>query len=660
MARYLKKQNKPVVTGSAAVLKKAQKKIFWQAGLAVTTIALTLVIVFTMTSAWYTNVVQTNGMVFQAEPWGFDGEIVVAQEPVVAAPGDEGAIHLEVENTSTTMTAVSVSVSKARIEDTAMRQRLFFYVDTQMTREGETMERVYLNSQDSYTYTLFSGGKLVLTDELHNDAQLKWQWVYDVLGYYVLGNWDEDREYFSELEYLRPVEYDFDAATTTFRERDGQTTLELTTVDGEKTLEEFLVELSETDGYAGTIDPEKVVGKGYYPVEVDESGYGVYVYLCSYAEIEMATQYDTGLAKAAAEGTGASYEIQLVVSAQKNDEDALKVGTLAALNDAIALNSGNVLQLTGNVTIPAGAPLVIPQGTQIMVDLNGYTIQSESPQRAIEVKNGSSLTLINGTLTGPGASKGYGIYAVGSEVVMSDIVMDDFRYGVYIGDNDESATQDSKVRIVNSQLDSDLCTVFVSGNGYGSQQQTQLVVENSTIKGKTYAICGNGSTSGNGRWGTDIQILNSTIQCTDSEMGAGIYHPQKDSTLTIYNSTVSGPMGIAIKGGTVEVVDSVIEGTGPAVLDPEPSNNGFADTGDGIYIETNYGYEIKLVIRGDLTDIKSTRSYSLRVIEADAANVSVVVHAGKFKQELPEDYVALTSTQSTQNGAYVVSVNQEQ
>lgn len=660
MARYLKKSNKPAKTGSAAALKKAQKKIFWQAGLALTTIVLTIVIVFSMTSAWYTNVVQTSGMVFQAEPWGFDGEIVVAQEAVEAAPGDEGAIHLEVENTSQSMTAVSVSVSKARIEETDMRKRLYFYVDTQMTREGELMERVYLNSQDSYTYTLFSEGKLILTDELHNDAQLKWQWVYDVLGYYVLGNWDAQTQYFSELEYLRPVEYNFDEATTTFRSEEGQTTLELATVDGEMTTEEYLVELSKTDGYEGTIDPEKVVGKGYYPVDVDETGYGVYVYLCSFAEIEMATQYDTGLAQAAAEGTGKSYEIQLVVSAQQNDEDALNVGTLDALNKAIELNSGNVLQLTDDITIPSNAPLVIPEGTQIMVDLNGYTIRSESAQNAIETKPGSSLTLVNGSIIGPGNSQGYGVYAVGSEVVLNDIDLSSFRYGLYIGDSNDNNEQDSKVRIVGSRMDAGLCTVFISGNGYGSRQQTQLVVEDSVLTGSNIVISGNGTTSGNGRWGTDIQILNSKVQSNGTDAGAGIFQPQKDSTLTIYNSIISGPTGIALKGGSAEIVDSEITGHGPQLLTPEFANSGYADTGDAIYIETNYGYGISLVIRGDKTVLTSDHNHSIRVFEEDATNVSVTIHAGTFQEEQPEDFIAVNSIQSTLNGKYVVSVKDEE
>ena len=167
-------------------LNSAKRRMFWQAGLAVVTIILTVVLVFAMTSAWYTNIVQTSGLTFEAEPWGFSGEIVVNTDPVVAGPGDEGVVHLEVTNTNDSITAIGVNVSKVRM-DKQMQQRLFFYVDTQQTRNNEVMERVYLNNQDSYTYTLFNQGKLTLTETVHNDAQLKWHWVYDVLGYYVYG-----------------------------------------------------------------------------------------------------------------------------------------------------------------------------------------------------------------------------------------------------------------------------------------------------------------------------------------------------------------------------------------------------------------------------------------------------------------------------------------
>jgi hypothetical protein len=352
-------------TSGSAALQRVKRNVVWQAGLAVVTVVLTIVIVFAMTSAWYTNIVQTSGLTFEVEEWGFDGKITVYEDPVSAAPGDEGIVHLEVENTSDSISAVSVSVSKGRMNEyREMQKRIYFYVDTQFARNGETMERVYLNSMDSYTYTLFSQGKLTLTEQTHNDALLKWQWVYDMLGYYVLGKYDQGTDTFTELEYLRPVEYDYDEATfeyVTTQTPDpvnaGQTiesvTVELKTVDGETTVEQFLQELSKTDGYKNDIDYENSVADGYYPVDVDTNGYGVYVYLCSYAEIEMATQYDTQMGMAAKEPTNlAAYQAQLTVSARKNDDNIITVSTLQGLNTAMELANGAVVQLTEDVTLP--------------------------------------------------------------------------------------------------------------------------------------------------------------------------------------------------------------------------------------------------------------------------------------------------------------------
>jgi len=242
-----------------AALSRAQKNIYRQAALAVLTLVLTMVIVFAMTSAWYTNIVQTSGLVFEAESWGFDGEIQIQDTPIVAAPGDEGIVSLTVSNDSDTITAVSVNISKAAMAQ-KLQKRLFFYVDTQHTRNNETMERVYLNNQESYTYTLFSQGKLTLTEEVHNAPQIKWHWVYDVLGYYVKGNLVElvDGKLITVSEFLRPIEYDYDKATMDFE------TMTLKTVDGTLTPEQFLVELSKTDGYENQINPADVV--------VDHSG----------------------------------------------------------------------------------------------------------------------------------------------------------------------------------------------------------------------------------------------------------------------------------------------------------------------------------------------------------------------------------------------------
>lgn len=667
MLRFLKKtqQNNAAQPQSTAALKTAKQRIYWQAGLALVTVVLTIVIVFTMTSAWYTNVVQTGGMVIEAESWGFDGDIQVNDSVIVAAPGDEGDIYLKVVNANETTTAVGVGVSKARIADYEMQKRLYFYVDTQMTRNGETMERVYLNTQDSYTYTLFGGETLNLTEQMHNDVPLKWQWVYDVLGYYVIGTWSTERNSLTELEYLRPIEYDYDEATTTFQTDGEDLAMELETVDGETTVEEFLVAVSETDGYPGTIDPSQKLGSGYYPVAVDENGYGVYAYLCTYSDIELATQYDTALAQASADAkkngiSPQTYEVQLLISAQKNDEDVINVSSLSALNTALELDTGNVIQLTGDITITDTEKLVIPEGKQITVDLNGHTITSQVSDRAVRAEANSALTLLNGTIEGPGTS-GYAVYSIGAKVTMNQVDISGFKYGVYAGDSDDGNTQDSTIRLVDCEISGSSCAVFVSGNGTASEQPTQVIVENSTLYSDSIALSGNGNTTGDGRWGTDIQIINSKLIGNPDKVSAAIYHPQKDSNLTIYNSVLSGYTGMAIKGGNVKVIASQVSGTGAAIQgDPVPSGSGFADTGDGIYIEANYAYDVRLEISADSGQdinsiISSSNSRSLRVYPLDVTCVEVVIYSGQFNQEQPVEYLADGATQSGSDRTYIIT-----
>ena len=317
------KQNKEAPQTPSSV-EKIRRSIRWQAGLALATVALTLVLVFSMTAAWYTNVTQTSGLMIQTESWGFEGQIQAANPPMEAGPGAEGSINLLVSNTNDSRSQISVGVSKAKME-VPMQQRLFFYVDAPMTRNEETMDRVYLNSRESYTYTLLPGEDLELTGQMHTDAPIKWHWVYDVLGYYVLGTWSAESGSFTAQDYLRPIEYDYDPAATTFTQV-GQS-LELQTVDGVTTVADLLAELSRSDGYPGQIDPASKLGTGYYPVSVDESGYGVYAYLCTYEEIQQATAYDTALAQTAKNarenGTAAPvHEAVLQIYAQKSQEEA--------------------------------------------------------------------------------------------------------------------------------------------------------------------------------------------------------------------------------------------------------------------------------------------------------------------------------------------------
>ena len=648
---------------------------------------LTIVILFAVTTAWYTNIVQTSGLIFEAEAWGFDGQIFVNQESISAAPGDSGIIQLQVENTGDSIAAISLNVSKANMTD-VMKKRLYFYVDTRMSRNEEIMDRVYVNNYESYTYTLFSKGNLILTEQTNNAPQLKWEWVYDVLGYYVLAqpithtsyaaqdgestDATESITYMDIKDYLRPIVYDYDSATTAFEmDEDGRQISVLSTVDGQMDPALFLQELSRKDGYPGIIAGEPTA-EGFYPVDVDEdTGYGVYAYLCSPTEIVMETREDGNLAELAYKKAKnpalltenqiqqIRQEAKLTLSAQKNESTAVSVNTQSALQRAISNGTADVIQLGSSIHISDDHTIGIPAGSRILLDLNGNKLTSDSGN-AIEAEPGSMLTMLNGELEciNPHEdTRETAVYASGAEVVMSNVKMQGYDYAVYVGDSDGEL--DSRVHMLGCEIDAETCAVFIAGNGLLSEQKSQLIVEQCKLSSNSLVISGNGNTAGNGRWGTDIQIIDSTISGNVEKVASGIYQPQKDSTLTIYNSMVTGYNGIAVKGGSVSIIGSTIEGRG-AKQTPSTQGSGFTDTGDAVYIDTSYGYEILLEIsdldNGDASVLTSADSQSLQVFEADADNVAVKISGGKFKEEQPAHYLAENAVQSFNGTEYVVTL----
>jgi hypothetical protein len=245
------------------VLQTLRKKVVVQAIIAFQTIVITVALIFGMSTAWYTNVLQSGGLQFEAEAWGFTGKVMVSSESIKAGPGDSDMIGLTVTNMGEQAVDIALNVSKNQMPG-EMQKRLFFYVDAQQNRAGEAMERVYINTRDSFTYSVLGYGELIVTPQRANDASLKWHWVYDMLGYYFLGTVSQDGTGVNAdvSDYLRPVEYDLDKAVF----KDGV----LESVDG-KTVEDVIAELSATDGYEGQLVPVEDL-PGYYQVDVDENG----------------------------------------------------------------------------------------------------------------------------------------------------------------------------------------------------------------------------------------------------------------------------------------------------------------------------------------------------------------------------------------------------
>lgn len=605
------------------------------------TILLTVVLLFAVTTAWYSNVIQTGGLTFEAAAWGFTGEVILEEGPVQAAPGESGAVGIEISNQSDMLIEAGVTVSKSEMP-LSMQKRFYFYADTQAEKNGEQMERVYLDRNAAYQYTLLPQSRLVLKNEDYNDTLLKWEWVYDVLGYYVRATVTNDEAPVVIEEYMRPVVYDYDAAT--FDEKGN-----LLTVDGEMTATQFLAELSRHDGYAGEIDAQHIV-RGYYPVDVDETGYGVWAYLCTRGEIEYETVEDTKLGQDVLQGSAEEtqqFTATLNITGQQKNFSVKEVRTSAELEAALLQNTGDMVQLNADIAVIND--IVITGGQQMFLNLNGHVLHTATKDAAFSVQPGGALTVLDGVVTGNG--NGYAFQVQGGTLALSGVDVQDVGYAVFIEDS-ESGGKDSQVRIIGCELVSDQSTILIRGNGAASAASTQLVVEKSKVISRNYVgIIGDGAVTGSGAWGTDIQVRNSTI----NGLWAGIYQPQQQSRLVVNNSRVTGYTGIAVKGGNVVITDSSIEGTGEG-REGAFEKGGWTDTGDGVYVETNYSWPIDLLISGT-SNVRSIHQSALRQFASDAPHAKIKVTGGTFSSDvtafLPEGG-GYSCTQGT-DGMYQVT-----
>lgn len=585
---------------------------------------LALVMLFAITAAWYSNVVHSTGMIFRVSGWGLDSSVNIQEQLTMAAPGTSGTVSLTVQNTSEGLINVNLNVAKGGLYNQMadMRKRLYFYIDDVVQRNGETTERVYLNSTESYSYTVLSQHSLVL-GENGNGAPLTWEWVYDVLGYYFYGTVTSAAE--AQIkEYLRPIEYEFDRATF----QNGQ----LETVDGTTSKEKFLKSLSETDGYAGTVTTAQAVadaaGRVYYPVSVDKNGDGVWLYCCTLSEIEYETVVDTTLGGTTEEAMR-RFQVYLNVVAQQKSLTVETVSGEQQLQQALNDRDCDMVRLTGNVQLSGS--LSLSNAGEKLLDLAGYTLSGEQNGNLITVGDGSSLTVMNGTIAGPEGHTGTAIKVTGGDMAMSNVKMTGVEECIRIAD-DETKTNDSRVNITGCDFRCTSIGVFVRGNGSATAGDTCLTIENSSIiSDGYYGLVGNGSVK---NCGTDIYVNNSTIQ----GKYCGVYHPQRDSTLTIENSRVSGLTAMVIKGGTVSIVDTEIvahQGNEYEALiqQPQLSNSGFADTGAAVYVETNYNYPCSVSLSGDMT---VTAKYQDAVLKYEEGNglYEIKITGGSYSHDV--------------------------
>ena len=287
-------------------------------------------ILFALTSAWYTNTIQANEITLKTAKWNFDGTITLDGEKNGTLdlgdlyPGDTRPLPVTIVNQDTRGVNVRVEADKSKMASPEMQQRLYLYVE--VTDEvTNTKIRHYINSLSGYLYTVAAKQTLRITDaelltlkenEKQDKNTLHLQWVYDMTGYFLLGTVTENNNTItvtgkaadSQPEYLMPVTYDLDRAQF---ETDGklrsvseyQTTTNGTSGYATTSREDYLKRLFDQyiSGYNSNAKPyddkTTTVHGNYYAVDVDENGYGVWLYLPDKAAIDAAAQWEQNTEK---------------------------------------------------------------------------------------------------------------------------------------------------------------------------------------------------------------------------------------------------------------------------------------------------------------------------------------------------------------------------
>lgn len=624
-------------------------KIWKQALFALAALATLGVLLYSLTTAWYTNVAETTELVFETESWGFEGQVKALDTGLLLAPGQSACAALSVTNDGEQINQITVTVDKSSMPE-ELQKRIYFYVPAAAKKSDKTADRVYLSTYGGYSYRVMPKSTLLLTADSAADAPVRCEWVYDVLGYYVYGTLDENnqlitaekiaaskREGVEAPVYIRPVEYDYDKAI--FQDD------KLLTV-GEVKVEDFVQELLAADGYKNAGTTTKV--GDYYAVNTTGTSgteqTGLWLYLCTQPEIKAATVLDTRIGTyrylleqkdeqgnaiplteeqeykdVAALLDGAKATIQIAgQNLRTSIADVTEVKSLTA-----ALTQGESVRLAGDMTLED--TVTIPADKDVIIDLNGKQLTTAVVgQPVLESAPGSSITVLNGTIDG--GSRDTAVQLVGSSAAFSGVTI---QGRLLIDDKNESNESGtvSVVRLSNCTLKTvgnEQVGIHVFGNGAASSGRTVLLVEDCTIESTFAGILGNGSDD---CYGTDIQVLNSTVK----GKYAGIYQPQRGSRLLVQNSTVEGMTGIAVKGGTVTIQNCIVNGTAEEGFLPKEdqvkaSRNGWLDTGAGVYVEANYDWadEITLTITDSTISTKTLGVPNVLIVgeKADAVTAN--------------------------------------
>lgn len=384
--------------------------------------------------------------------------------------------------------------------------------------------------------------------------------------------------------------------------------------------------------------------------------------------------------------------------------EGVEVG-FTSLQDAIdAADIGGTVTLLKSVN----ENITIAEGQNIVLDLNGNTIESAAADVAVRIT--ADATIENGTLLA--ADGAQAMYIDGAVVELRDMIvtggaqsssahlffiqlndaqltLDDTDVNFTFVSEGESGAQGQAIRAQNSDVtvrnNSNIAATGYLAYGIAFRGQyamgeeamaadaetyNTLTIEDSFIKANAFAVSGNGVCHG-----TNIIIAgNSRLE---SEISAAIYHPQY-GTLNISladdetQAYIKGTAGIEMRAGSLVVESGYIEATGDFVSGP----HGGGSTTDGaaiaivqhttrlpISVELNGGKYVGdyAVYENNQQDnpAEAVDNISLSITggtfegDVESQNLTGFIAGGQFAFRPAEDYMDPDYVAELQNGYYV-------
>lgn len=208
--------------------------------------------------------------------------------------------------------------------------------------------------------------------------------------------------------------------------------------------------------------------------------------------------------------------------------------------EAMIANDEPVVEITLNKDLSLSAPIVIPEGKAVTLDLNGNDISGSSIALAV---TGGTLVVENGSVASSG----------------SDAIVVNGGGSVVINDADISSTRSNAISAREGSITVNSGSVTSQEAGLLGMKNSNITINGGTITGiDNGPVMGNGSPAGSANDGTNMNVVmnGGTLIAHIQSAGyiaCGVYVPNSGSFTMNGGEIISDGCGICMRGGQVNL-----------------------------------------------------------------------------------------------------------